>query len=337
MHEQPTPDTDQGKIAKIIDKVEKMLRLAANAGTEEEATTAANMAQEYLAAYNLSLADVDINSDRGPKAEDVRVKETTKKVALYAWQKVLWEAISKSNYCWYRRVAEYHYNAKGHYVPRTFHHYIIGSQANVITTRLMGEYLEQTLSRLCPYKPGRDSSKSWNSWKEGCAARLAERLNEKLRQMMRETREKAEQAAASNTCTAISLVDVMVREDDMNYREEYGEEAYQRRLCFRNHADGEWVEGCENCENRKKWAEQDAERAAKLPPAKEETEAQKRKREDREARRSAKWWERYQQRQAREWAKKDQTAFKQGAEAGETIGLNAQVGTSEQKKIGGGQ
>src|SRR5262245_51587180 len=137
MHEQPTTDIGQDKIAKVIDKVEKMLRLAANASTEQEAATAAAMAQEYLTAYNLTIADVDINSDRGPKVEDKRVKEKTKKVALYKWQKVLWEAIAKANYCWYRRVAEYHYNKKGDYVPRTFHHYIIGSEANVVTTRLM--------------------------------------------------------------------------------------------------------------------------------------------------------------------------------------------------------
>jgi hypothetical protein len=334
---------DPSKTAKIIDKIEKMLRLANNAGTEAEAAAAANMAQEMLAAYNLSMADVDITSDqKKPRPGDERVKEKTKKVALYAWQKTLWEAIAQSNFCWYRRVPEMHTNKAGNYVPKTFHHYIIGGEANVVTTRMMGEYLEQAISRLCPYKPGRDSSRSWNSWKEGCAARLAERLQEKLMEMVRETRAKAEEAAKGNTCTAISLVDVMQREEDLNYRAEYGEEAYQSRICYRNHdPENNPIPNCATCSRRAAFAVQSKERLATIGAAqieeKRETETQRRKREERERRQ----WQRYQAREeARNrqyWNKRDVGAFKQGAEAGKTIGLDPQVSAGrETKRLGGG-
>jgi len=337
---------EQDKINKVIERVEKMLRLANNAGTEAEANTAAAMAQEMLAAYNLEMADINLASDNKPRADEVRLKEKTTKVALYQWQKTLWEAIAEANYCWYKRVAEYHYNKKNQYVPRTFHHYLIGGQANVVTTRLMGEYLESTISRLCPFTPGRDSSKSWNSWKEGCAARLAERLREKKAELVRESEAKARAAAADNTCTAISLVNVQQREDDLNYAAEHGEEALQRRLCYRMHnvsrengGDYTIVEGCETCIRRKKFAEEyDNSRA--LPPVEEkkETEAQRKKREAADEKRWQKRCEREEARNRRHWAKKDMGAYYQGAESAETIGLDTQVGAGrETKKIGGGQ
>lgn len=324
---------DPSKIEKIIDKVEKMLRLANNAGTEEEATTAMNMAQEYLAAYNLSLADVDITRGQGARPEAARVKEKTQKVALYKWQRHLWKAIAEANFCYYRISTEYHYNKKNQYVPKTFHHYLIGSEANVITVRLMGEYLEQALSRICPYKPGRDSSRSWNSWKEGCAARLGERLAQKKAEMLAENRRKADEAAKANTSTAIALADVFQREDDLNYREMCGEEAYQARLCYRNHTEGQWVEGCAKCKVRKEFAERAPVIYEEAKPAKPETDAQRRKREEKEARD----WQRYQEKQARanerHWAKRDLGAYYEGQDAGDKIGLNTQVGTSEQKKL----
>src|SRR5688572_7614826 len=105
--------TPEDKTNKIIEKIEKMLRLANNAGTEAEAATAAQMAQAMLAEHNLSMADVDITRGQGARPDVARIKEQTKKVALYQWQRTLWAAIAQVNYCWYRIVRQMHINAKG--------------------------------------------------------------------------------------------------------------------------------------------------------------------------------------------------------------------------------
>ena len=61
-------------IKDIIKKIQKILRLAEKAGTEEEARTAMQMAHEMLTKYNLSLGDVNSFTDQDCNEESFSFK-----------------------------------------------------------------------------------------------------------------------------------------------------------------------------------------------------------------------------------------------------------------------
>lgn len=306
---------------KVMERIKKLLNLANNAGTEEEASKAAQMAQEMLAAYNLEMSQIDALQDATASAESgKRVKENYTRSAMFQYQRVLWKALAEANFCWYEAVPVYKTNKLGNMMRSTYHHYLIGREVNVLGTRMMGDYLEETINRLVPFKPGRDSSKSWISWKEGCTARLVERLNEKKWEMVRESQRKQEEAVAQNSSsTALALADVVKSEEDANYLFVHGREAYERMLSWRH--DQENCQ-CEHCVARRKQAERWAAQRAlpgEVEEPKIETEAQKRKREEKERRASARYWRQDEARRQRKWAKKDVSAYRAGEEMGSKI------------------
>jgi hypothetical protein len=289
---------------KIIDKIKKLLALAAGAGTEEEADAASGKVQELLASYNLSMAEVHAQPDSVKATTDAeeakRVKDTYKRSAMYEYQQRLWNAIAKANFCWYFRAPVLKQNSRGVWMKATYHHMIVGKEVNVLAVRLMGDYLEETINRLCPYKPGRDSSRSWISWKEGCAARLGKRLQDRKVQM-------EEASAAATTTALVRLSDVFESEYDENFRFMYGEESYQ---LMKNPAPVSVVVA---------------------EPV--ETDAQRRAREDKEF----KYWQKHDAKQKREreryWSKRDLNAWREGEEVGNDIGLDAQVKDRNQKDL----
>lgn len=323
--------------SKAIVKIQKLLKLANNAGNEAEAAHAANLAQELLAAYNLEMAQIDAATQAGAAEEKTgkRVKDKYERSAMYAYQRQLWKALAEANYCWYEATPVYKENSKGHMMRATYHHYIIGREANVITTRLMGDYLETTINRLVPFKPGRDSSKSWISWKEGCVAKLVERLAAKRREMEEESLRKAEEAAKQPGAEmGITLYDAAKTEADANYLFMHGQEAYERMLSWR-HDDEQCV--CRFCDARRKQRAVSAKWIAANPEvefeSKKETEAARMKREEKEARANARWWANQHAKGQRHWAKKDLGAYKDGEAMGNLIGLDTQVGPGKDSTL----
>lgn len=80
----------------IIPKIEKLLNLAAKAGTPEEAASATAKAQELLAKYNLDSAVLETNSGDKGKREQSKVDGGT-----YSYQRGLWRAVAALNFCFY--------------------------------------------------------------------------------------------------------------------------------------------------------------------------------------------------------------------------------------------
>lgn len=335
-------EPQQAPNARIIAKLQKILALAntpippdasdaLRASMEAEATHAAQMAQELMAAYNLSMAE--LGATGGTQEGDKRTTDKYERSAMFTYWRKLWEACAVVNYCWYEAIKIQEWkrghdgNYKYHY--KTHHHQFIGREVNVAATKVLGEYLEETVNRLCPYKPGRSSSKSQVSWKEGCVQRLVERLHEQKREIERRDAQQREAAAASNTGTAITLRSVAKFEEDENYAHKYGREALLRMQSYR-HAEGC---DCRFCEQRREsLVRYEQQRAASVATEKPETPAQKRKRQEREQRQSDKYWEQQARKQERERNKYDQDALKQGRQAAENISLNKQVGGGNSTK-----
>lgn len=140
--------TDEPNMDAILDKIAKLLNLAAKNSNEHEATAAAAKAQELLTTYNLDVAAVERVSGRtSGKREDAKVNG-----GFYNYQQYLWRTVSRINFClhWvmtYKDLRDKTITrhgrtyAKGDIVWRKQHR-IVGRQVNVATTKAMAAYLE---------------------------------------------------------------------------------------------------------------------------------------------------------------------------------------------------
>ncbi len=204
------------KAERAIEKVRKLLALATNNPNEEEATAASAKAMEILEAHNLDMATVE----QGSKPKHNRGRETLKG-GLYQWQRELWDAVARLNFCYYRFV-------RGLQRGQSYQHILIGRKDNVVSTEVMAEYLQHTVERLAreygkQVYPGQSCFiRELIAYREGISDRLIRRLwelrqkrldDEKRKQREEEVRNRHPAAA---TGTSIVLADVMQTEDDLN-------------------------------------------------------------------------------------------------------------------------
>lgn len=193
----------------VINKVEKLLALA-NSANEHEAALANEKAQELLTAYNLDIAMI------GKKPVDSKRNDTKMKGGLYQWQRELWNAVAQTNFCMYRY---YRGLAKG----SSYEHRIIGSHVNVISTKVMAEYLQATVERLAQKWANERHLRSVFvkeaiAYREGMSERLVNRLWE-LRWQREKEAEKQQAAAPSDRGDgkALILMEVVHNEEDLNW------------------------------------------------------------------------------------------------------------------------
>lgn len=199
-----TTGIDQG----IIDKIGKLLTVAAKTQNENEAATFTAKAQELLIAYNLDVSAVEegSSSSKMKKRVDERFKG-----GLYEFQRELWEAVAELNFCFYwnlctwdpdkkcRRKEEILENGrwtrkwstkKGGY---TYEHRVVGRQVNVLATETMAVYLLDTIERVVREKAG-DSSEYFKSWaanyRAGMADSIIMKIEDRREQILSEERER---------------------------------------------------------------------------------------------------------------------------------------------------
>lgn len=191
----------------VIERVQKLLALANNNPNEHEAQAAAAKAMDLLSAYNLSMHQV------GDKKTDQTRKDNKRKGGLYQWQRDLWGAVAKLNFCVYSSI-------KGTAKGSTYEHRLVGSEVNVVSTEVMADYLQGAVERMGQTYAKEQGFKSVFvkeaiAYREGVATRLVYRLNELREKRMRE--EKAARASQSaNTGNALILADVIQSEEDLN-------------------------------------------------------------------------------------------------------------------------
>ncbi len=341
--------TDTTKVAILITK---LLALARDGGaTEAEAALAAEKAQELMTEHNLSMASVEAAGGQSGD-EGQRVKDGIRHRQVYKWQRVLMNALADLNFCYCQEKYE-----TGRGFNRVFDGYmLIGRSANVAAVRVMFEYLLQTIDRLARADV-QDGAKLFtryaHSFKEGCADRVIERLRERRAREVEVSERKAREdkaraahpASAGTTALVVVLGDYVQDEKDLNEDMRKGlppGTTKQKRLDDRAaqrvkrdqrrtdilatrpdiDPDGDlfdWlVDGL---------SEEQYYRAT--GPSKPETDAQRRKRRDREQREQDRWYNQ----QYRQDAKRDRHGYDKGRQAGDGVGLDQQVSRNSPKGI----
>lgn len=352
---------------RVIDKIRKLMALAGDAGaTEGEASVAASKAQSLMEAHNLSIASIEA-AGGSSGVDGKRVKDTAddkKYRTVYVWQRDLMKSIAELNFCHCSLRWQSRSNTSD-----TFAGYeLIGRAANVASTRVMFEYLTQTIDRLARQEAVLEGehifSKFAASFREGAAGRVVDRLKYKRREAVSQAETKAKEEAArrshpsyaGSTLSAIILTDVIQDEADLNEDMRCGrdpgttsslrrkraakEAAVQAKIKEVQDAGYSWdvawrvANGAmlEEAIHLEKVAENARmERAAKEKP---ETEAQARKRREREERESDRYWEQERNRQRKEEARIDSRGFRRGQDAGKDIGLDAQIDAKTNRRLG---
>lgn len=218
----------------IIRKIQMLLNLGnSKTANENEAALAMSRAQELLAKYNLDMAMIENaaaeNGSTG-SIKEKREKTTLDHSAMYRWQRDLCKAIAEANFCWHwvidvleeqERVSNgrsYRYQVK--------RHMILGKQSNVIAVTYMYGWLVDAIESMSPFKGSLRNGRSGKSWKEGCAARLMERIQEKAYHMQH-----PEQNSSHETQKyGVALRSLVQAEYEANYDALCGEGAYQRNV-----------------------------------------------------------------------------------------------------------
>ena len=339
-----TPVQDQISDA-LVRKIQLLLNLAARTeGNEAEAAAAMGKAQELLAAYNLDLSTIQDKVVAGGtaarEAESKRDYAVIKRSAMYKWQQRLVRALSEANYCVYwvhettekayippsNRKSWRDYDDKGCADIQVKRHRVLGRVANTTAVLIMTDYLMDVIERLLPYPQQERLSRSANSWREGCADRLIQRIQAKTEAMR-----KADYATQGETIytTAIQVADMARKEEAANYDHRYGAGAWARKLAAdaeynAKYDDAYWNRIAEENEQKRLAA-----RAAETP-------AQKAKREREEAaqaRRNDRYWDAQERKADREASRRDGAAYRAGQAKGAEIGLDGQLSATTTKEL----
>lgn len=189
--EDKNPDIDA-----VIRKIQKLLtRTKGDRGaTEEESDTAMRIVQELMAKYNLDMATVDAAGAGPEDAASVRVDERLTSRARFRWQRELAKYVAEANFCLHVIFKDYKrdedgciiWGADGRRVKHPAHRFI-GRKANVVTTKLMFDYLCAAVEGSVPVTDKSERfSRASSSWKEGCAAKVCERLAKRREDLMAE-------------------------------------------------------------------------------------------------------------------------------------------------------
>lgn len=319
-------ELDEGQL-KALEKVEKLLRLAAKNPNPEEAASAAAKAQELLVAYNLSAEIV------GQGSGSDAVREQQKLLGgMYKYQRYLWRAIAELNFCLHfvhqkyteRNTKRRDWDGNWVYekVPYMRHqHTIVGRRVNARATVAMGQYLEQTIERLVKEQYPLNSQRFMSeavALREGIADEVYWRLVEKRRKLIAEEEERRRRDAAAagvSTSQALTIGSLAEQEKDANLDHLHGE-GYSARQRAARAARAEQQRIAE--ENYTRWAQENPEEAAKL-------EAERRKDEEKALNRMRRGGQGSRGGQTAQERRQGLSSYWRGREIGKKVGLDAQT------------
>lgn len=294
---------------KVIGKIQKLMAKTMERGcTEAEAESAAAKVSELMADYNLDTAQVEAAGGNTNDAGGERTKEQNAKKAMYKWQQDLMKNVAEVSYCYHFLNTKWSSDKSGKSRKSTVH-VLVGRKVNVMAAQMMFDYLCEAIERLVPITSNKERlSRSAMSWKEGCAARLCERLATRRYEAEREQeRQTREAAARSNSSTAMTLASVAKNERDANWEHAHG------------YAPGTLAKWrAENASRSLEAVAQDREMTSAETKEWEKTRARWRRQEESDRRK-----------RERAWAKKDHVAYNAGWEKGADIGLDTQVDADE--------
>ena len=167
---------------KIIEKIQKLLRLAEKAGTEEEAALASQRAHEFLAKHNIDIAEVAQKSD-----EEFKLIEEHQVVERYneQWRRLIMAACAELYFCKYffRKTKVDGVNSSR--LQSGVKHCFLGKPHNVAVAKEMGTYLVSAVNRLAnegsrnrlgPTPTSTQRGRYVNTFRRAAAVRLVDRL-----------------------------------------------------------------------------------------------------------------------------------------------------------------
>jgi hypothetical protein len=171
-----TTTTNGNGKEKMIDKIRKLLALASSPN-ENEAAAANEKAQALLLEYNLSMSDVGTTEDEvGDEPITADVNGVT---SAEPWRRPLANAIAQMYFC--------------KYVYVTWHgkdtHTFIGTKVNAEVTKLMFDYLHETVNRLARAGarsvPKHEQSPYRVSFRAAATRRLCIRIYDRIQEAKR--------------------------------------------------------------------------------------------------------------------------------------------------------
>lgn len=304
-------------LEKIADKVRKLLALAQGNSNEAEATAAAQKAQDLLAAYNLDMSSVGSSN-----AEESAREKNSLMGGTAEWQRQLWAAVAKLNFCMYFYERKYGKKRENGPVRLRWHHVVIGRKINVLATKLMCEYLEETIDRLTREEfHGRNlTSSPALAFREGIADRIRAKIHARRADMIKEEAAKAAASTSTgNTKNALVLASYTQAEEDANRDLLYGEGYSARSRAKVAEMERAWAAADEA---EKAWRAANPEAAAK-----KDAEAEK----DRRKQKSYKYKETGRDR------RRNSYEYYAGYEKGANVSLDKQVksgGSAPIKQLG---
>jgi len=320
----------------ILRKTQKLLDLAAKAGTPEEAFAATAKASEWMEKYNLTSAMLEKTAGKDGKREQAAVIG-----GQYVWQRELWKSVAQLNFCLYwtqeynavrtRREKATHYDRvyeKGSIIVRK-RHALVGRTHNVAATKAMAEYLEQTIARLLRERltdsEGNFSHGDFNgsfgtSYREGAADVIMGKLQDRRNKILAaDARRKKAATMNASTGTDLMLSTFIDEETDGNldfihgtgYSAERARRATEAALARKEERDAYTA-----------WA--------KANPEEAKVQAEENRKRDR---RRGGWGSGPRERE------KNWSAYRMGEDAGKNISLNQQAedGRQNHKAITGGK
>jgi hypothetical protein len=328
---------------RAVDKIQKLLMLAARNPNEAEAALATAKAQELLVAYNLDAATVERENGVSGKRLDENVAG-----GMYKFQQKLWRHLAELNFCmyWTQRVRRKEiYMWRGRRIWTTFEHRLVGRAVNVVATKNMAQYVNQTVERLCRERVGdgpltQIRSSYMVAFREGIVDRVCEKIAEKRRTLIKdEERRQADAArrasrAGVSLATTLTVAGLSEREEAANYDFLHGEGAWARK----KEAEAEWERNWEKRRKARAKAEAEAERElAEWAAANPEEAAREAAKERARQRRKDSYVPRgrWRFRQTKEEMRRESGGYHAGYEAGEGVGIEPQVGGGD-RRIGRG-
>lgn len=182
---------------KIIVRIQKLLDLSRNAGSDEEAASAAARAAEMMREYEIQEAELSL-LDSTHKTEaivDEVLKSTESRRRVVTWQDTITHGVVAS--------LGAHMYWRG---PRV---YLWGRVSVIQAANYMVSYLQREVEELADREwaaeagerdgLGGVSSRAWkNAFRVGCAGVIASRLHEKAREDKTERVQRRAEAAAAN-------------------------------------------------------------------------------------------------------------------------------------------
>lgn len=320
----------------VLVKISKLLALQTSKGaTEAEASLAAEHVQRLLQEHNLTLSQVE--SFGGKSSDSTRSKKETEFRAMYEWHRTLMSQLAENNFCMY--LTQKVVNAKPLYSggrgKTSRVHVLVGRDINVMVTMQTYEYLTTTLGRLADEagytgKQMQDRTR----FQEGAVERITARLYKRRCEREAEDRARQAQAVPNGSGRELVLADVYGTEADLNNdvlngyplgttatqnrkikAREIARQAEQERL------QAEGVDAIEAFYRAYGYS---------VEKSKEYADNYKKSSRRRGGRGRSQNWTRSDQ---ANYEKRNSTSYRAGQEAGNKIGLDAQVEESTRKMI----